>query len=278
VRRGAVMLVVAGLVVGMAGCHRAAASHAARATPVACAQPVVRAGPDGTSIGQPGGGGAIVVAAVGFSQTRHGGVSIGAEIGNSGSRIAYDTEVVFQGFGAGGDDVVRQKVVTIPVILPGGRVPAGLPATSTDDPAWGLYPKVRRVRAKLVQTHWLPGTGVGQFPRVSVRLDPPPVRLGSEGGMTEVMVKGNTDACTSEPATEVGIVYRDRAGAIVGGAVATTKDVSQTVAFSGCMVGGFAGGVFAYGPAPARADLSRTEAALYCDPAKPVLSTPAPMQ
>jgi hypothetical protein len=245
---------------------------------VSAARTVVRARLDGTSIGQPGGGGAIVVAAVGFSQTKHGVVSIGAEIRNSGTRIAYDTELVFQGFGADGAEVVDQKVVTIPVILPGGRVPAGLPATSTDDPAWALYPKVRQVRAKLVSTHWLPAAGVGQFPRVSVRLDPPPIRLGTDGGMTEVMVKGNTDACTSEPATQVGVVYRDRAGAIVGGAVATTKDVSQMVAFSGCMVGGFAGGVFAYGPAPARADLSRTEAALYCDPAKPVLSTPAPMQ
>jgi hypothetical protein len=285
VRRGVGTLVVAVLVAGIAGCHEAGASHALRAPAAACAQPVVpasrtvaRARPDGMSIGQPGGGGAITVAAVGFSQTRNGSLSIGAEIGNSGTRIAYGTELVFQGFGTGGADVIEQKLVTIPVILPGERVPAGLPATSRDDPAWAFHPKVQRVRAKLILTQWLPGSGVGEFPRVSLRLDPPPVRLGSDGGMTEVQIKGDTNACTSEPATQVGVVYRDKAGAIVGGAVATTADISRMVAFSGCMVGGFAGGVFAFGSAPATADLSRTEAALYCDPAKPVLPTPPPME
>jgi hypothetical protein len=269
VRRGVGVLVVGVLVLGIAGCHEARASRAPAAAPVHCVQPAVsaartvaRARPDGTSIGQPGGGGAITVAAVGFSETGHGAVSIGAEVANSGTRIAYDTELFFQGFATGSADIIEQKLVTIPVILPGGRVPTGLPATSTFDPAWASYPEVRHVRAKLVQTQWLPGPGAGEF----------------HDRMTEVRITGNTDACTSEPATRVGIVYRDRAGVIVGGAVATTADVGQTVAFSGCMVGGFAGGVYAFGPVPARTDNSRTEVALYCDPAKPVRPTSPPME
>jgi hypothetical protein len=123
------------------------------------------------------------------------------------------------------------------------------------------------------------GTSIGQ-PGGSgaITVAAPPVRFGFDDRMTEVRVRGNTDACTSEPATRVGIVYRDRAALIVGGAVATTADVGQTVAFSGCMVGGFAGGVYAYGPVPAGTDDSRTEVALYCDPAKPVRPTFPPME
>jgi hypothetical protein len=129
-----------------------------------------------------------------------------------------------------------------------------------------------------MRTQWLPGTGVSEFPRVTVRSDPPPVKIGPEHLVTEVQLVGKTNACTSEPATRVGIVYRDRAGAIVGGAIATTADVTGTVAFSGCMVGGFRGGVYAFGPLPATADVSRTDAALYCDPAEPVRPTAAPME
>lgn len=218
------------------------------------------------------------MAATGFSQTRDGELSIGAEIGNSGTRIAYDTTLAFEGIDTTGTDVLDRKLVTIPVILPGQRVPAGLPATSRDDPAWASYPKVRHVRARLIETQWLPDRGVGEFPRVSLRLDPPPMRLGSDGSMTEVRISGDTNACTSEPATQVGVVYRGRSGVIVGGAVATTADESQTVAIPGCMTGGFRGGVFAFGPLPALADLSRTEAALYCDPAKPAVPAGPLMQ
>jgi hypothetical protein len=286
VRRAVGTLTVAVLVAAVAGCHAAASAMPARPkATVACAQPVVpaarttvRAAADGQSVPQPGGGGAIAVAAVGFSQMRDHTVGVGAEIGNSGDRIAYDTTLIVEGLDGGGARLVGEKTVTIPVILPGWRVPVGLPATSTGDPAWSSYPRVRRARVKLIQTQWLPRTGVGEFPRVSLRLDPPPVRFGADGAMTEVRIKGTTNACTDEPATQVGVVYRNRAGAIVGGAIATTSDISRTVAFSGCMVGGFAGGVFAYGQMPPAADPARTEAAVYCDPAQRVRPTPPQME
>jgi hypothetical protein len=230
----------------------------------------------GTVIPQPGGDGAITVTAIGFSQTPDGLLSIGAEVGNSGNRIAYDTSLVFHAFDTGHGDVLDEKIATIPVLLPGARVPVGLSATSTLDAAWARYPKVRSVRANLIRTQWLPATGVGEFPRVSVRLIPPAVKVGPAQILTEVRLQGQTNACTSEPATRVGIVYRDRTGAIVGGAVATTGDAGGTVAFTGCTVGGFHGGVFAYGPLPAKTDFSRTDVALYCDPAKSVRDTGAP--
>lgn len=285
VRRGTGTVVIAVLVAGLAACHPAATPQAAApSTGPACARPILPAArtaalarPGGTAIAQPGGGGTITATAAGFSQAGDGALSIGAEVGNSGTRIAYDTSLFLQAFDAGHTDVIARKIVTIPVILPGERVPVGLSATSTLDLAWANYPKVRSVRAVLVRTRWLPDTGVGEFPRVSIRQGPLPTKVGPFRRVTEVQLKGETDACTSEPATQVGIVYRDKAGAIVGGAVATTADVGGNVAVAGCVVGGFGGSVYAFGPPPARADLSRTDVALYCDPAKTVLPTSAPM-
>lgn len=67
-------------------------------------------------------------------------------MGNSGSRVAYDTTLAFQALSPGHDDLLDPKTVTIPVLLPGARVPVGLSATSTLDDAWASYPRVRSVR------------------------------------------------------------------------------------------------------------------------------------
>ncbi|WP_030437353.1 hypothetical protein [Actinoplanes subtropicus] len=215
--------------------------------------------------------------ATGFSQTSKGMLSIGAEVGNSGTHIAYDTSLVFHAYDSGHADVLRSKTVTIPVILPGQRVPVGLPATSLQDLAWRFYPKVRSVRVTLTRTQWLPTIGVGEFPRVSVRVQLPVRKILPAGMLTALQLAGDTNACVSEPATEVGIVYRNSTGAIVGGAVASTGDVTGLVAISGCVAGGFHGAVYAYGALPSAAVPSRTDVALYCDPAKTVQHTADPV-
>jgi len=268
-------VIVTVLAAGLAACHAPQARSTAGVLRPACAQPIVPrpvrptpAGPDGRSITEPGGGGAITVAAIGFSQDREGLLSIGAEVSNSGTRIAYDTDLVFHASSSGYGDVLDRRTVRIPVIRPGERVPVGLPATSTQDLAWLSYPEVRGVRVEFVRTRWLPAAGVGRFPRVSVRMDPSAIKVGRAHDMAEVLLAGTTNACANEPATRVGVVYRNSAGAIVGGALATTSDIGGVASVPGCVVGGFHGGVFAYGPPPATAVLPRTEAAVYCDPAK----------
>jgi hypothetical protein len=149
-RHGVATVIVAVLAAGLAACHQAAASgpplRAASGTPrpaadasdapgaasPGCARPVLPAfrtaavaRPGGADIAQPGGGGAITVTATGFSQTGKGMLSIGAEVGNSGTHIAYDTSLVFHAYDSGHVDVLRSRTVTIPVILPGQRVPPG---------------------------------------------------------------------------------------------------------------------------------------------------------
>jgi hypothetical protein len=265
-------VIVTVLAAGLAACHAASTAGVLRP---ACAQPIVpkapaptAAGPGGRSIAEPDGAGAITVAAVGFTQDRDGLLSIGAEVSNSGTRIAYDTDLVFHASSSGYGEVLDPQTVRIPVIRPGERVPVGLPATSTEDLAWVSYPEVRSVRVALVRTRWLPASGVGRFPRVSVRMDPSAIKVGRAHDIAEVLLAGTTNACTNEPATRVGVVYRNSAGAIVGGALATTSDIGGVASVPGCVVGGFHGGVFAYGPPPPTAVLPRTEAAVYCDPAK----------
>jgi hypothetical protein len=95
-------MVMVVLVVGLGACHETGRSSALHPAAPACARPVVPASrtvaftrSGGTAIAQPGGG-AITVTAIGFSQTEDGMLSIGAEVGNSGTRVAYDTSVVFR--------------------------------------------------------------------------------------------------------------------------------------------------------------------------------------
>ncbi|WP_051367213.1 hypothetical protein [Hamadaea tsunoensis] len=250
-RAGAVLLVV---IVAAAGAVWWATHRRPAPAPAACTIPdSVAAAPDAS-------GGVITVLEKGFSRQRRTadsgaeGVSMGAVVRNTGSRVAYRTRITFQVFDAAHHDVARprslQLVQEIPVLMPGERIGVGAfayvagtgQAVSIDvlpsgtrwiDPAvLGAYRPVTAAYA---------GTSSNAPPTVSMTVDSANCRaLDSRGG---------------------AVVYRAANGTIVGGDEAPLRSAGDQV----CRPGTATAFLDATADAPEQRAAARTEAYAYCD-------------
>ncbi|MFY1689804.1 hypothetical protein [Plantactinospora sp. WMMB782] len=220
---------------------------------------------DRTTIAAPSGG-AVTVIETGFTQTENDSVvSIGAVLKNTSSRVAYRTRVIFRAHAANGDYALDDPALfhyhlEIPIIRPGERVVVGTYASlnSTNFRRTGVWLKVARADLDLLRTQWIPETDTGTFPTISAQLDPtqPPL---AEDGLVTVRLAANSNACRALGGRGITMVFRNAAGAVVGGAFDSTREADF------CAAGDFSPRALVFGSRLPDTDLARTEVNVYCD-------------
>jgi hypothetical protein len=219
----------------------------------------------------PGGGGLRVVEK-GFTQLSAGSdrVSLGAVLENTGTWIAYRTRIIFhvsdrQNRPATTSDGSEFFRVEIPVIFPGQRLITGNSAYVNKEPDTDLDIAVRVAGfdIEVGSTHWLPAESVKRtFAQVSTEGQHTEGDPGSPayGDVTYTLRSGY---CYEVPLRGVTIVFRNSAGAIVGG------DFDHNTGGESCQPGSSQELAGAYQSAPKAIDPARTEVYPYCDVARP---------
>lgn len=246
---GAVVATAAALLV--AGCDPAgggqAAATCALATPPPASGSVDSAG--------------IRVTEQGFSATddEFPLVTIGAIVENTTAQVAYRTRLVFDAFDSAGTVVegpqVNYKVIEVPIIQPGAKVAVGdiFFAKSRAD--------VTRVTITPAVTAWMPpgNRDNGLAPITSTVVAGSGKRADDGSGQFMMTTKG--DNCAALVTRGASMVWRDSAGAIVGGSID-----SQTKLYA-CEPGDETPevSITPKGVIPATADLDRTQVTPLCD-------------
>ncbi|MGX7669805.1 hypothetical protein [Plantactinospora sp. DSM 117369] len=218
-----------------------------------------------TTIAAPSSG-AVTVTETGFTQIADKGeVSIGAVVENTSSQVAYRTRVIFGALDANGKYALGEAgrfnyFFEIPIIRPGERAVIGTYAFL--DPAsftrTGIWITVARANLQLVQTQWIPEADTEKFPTVTARLNPEKPPLASNGDVIVHLV-ANSNACRELGGRGKMMVFRDAAGAVVGGAYHPMPNSEV------CAAGDFTTRAQALGGKLPEADLARTELDVYCD-------------
>jgi hypothetical protein len=123
----------------------------------ACDIPDRVSGMSASAVSAPGGGGVQVVEQ-GFTQDPNSAVSLGAVLENTGSSIAYRTQVAFRLFDASHSELPEagptKLTVEIPVILPGQRI-------GTGSGTYSANVQVASIEVGLGATTWVPRDAVG---------------------------------------------------------------------------------------------------------------------
>ncbi|MDG4791836.1 hypothetical protein O7626_39160 [Micromonospora sp. WMMD1102] len=233
---------------------------------------------DRTRIAAPSGG-AVTVIDTGFTQTENdSAVSIGAVLENTSSRVAYRTRAFFRAHAADGDYALDDPALfhyhfEIPIIRPGERAVVGTYASlnSTNFRRTGIWLQVARAHLDLFRTQWIPETDTGTFPAISAQPDPtqPPL---AEDDLVTVRLAANSNACRALGGRGMSMVFRNAAGAVVGGAFDGTREADF------CAAGDFSPRALVFGSRLPDADLARTEVNVYCDVAPSSGLPPGPFQ
>ncbi len=243
------------------------------AKPARCAAPTAPPeGVVGTADAAPGGGG-LRVTAQGFTQqtpARGLYVSLGAEVENTSDRVAYHARVTFDYTDAAHRSAVvpghREVALEIPIILPGQRIPVGTWSyVRSGGNGWPVT--VSDMRVVLGPVRWVPRDAT--FATLSVRsarnrhdsVDPLSGSVGYEV---------DSGYCRTLTPRGVGMVFRDSAGAIVGGSL----DPYHAADGYDCRPGRSAATAAVDFSLPPTADDTRTDIYPYCDLAPP--GTPGP--
>src|SRR3954469_3585140 len=229
--------------------------------------------PASTPAPAPGG---IKVVEQGFSQGPSGLVSLGAIVENTGSEVARRIPVRFRLFDAAHHELPERKAgdlsVEIPLLLPGQRIGAGT----------GVYRReisVAGAETAVGSTTWLPRAAVGSLGPVgatylrTLRFYPDnPVSV-------DVHYREVSTNCRALTGHDTTVIFRDRAGRIVGGDNGSAglpivfrdvhgKDLGGERQFPpspSCSPGERETWGIPYVGAPASADDARTEVYPYCD-------------
>lgn len=189
-------------------------------------------------------------------------ITMGTVLENTGTRIAYRTRVTFLPL-AGRENAVRASergwlTQEVPAILPGQRVPVGV-ALHPEQLA-GTSVRVTEVRVDAGVSQWLaPGTVVAPFSTVTATVTPErTVRDGQ--GTASVAYSSDSAWCTELKWRGTSMVFRDRAGKLIGGALDLNGGATK------CRPG-FSEQAATTNPqaVPSTADLNRTELTEYCD-------------
>jgi hypothetical protein len=233
-------------------------------------------GRDSTSIAAPGGG-ALRVAEKGFSQPRDKTeISMGATLENTSSQVAYRTRVIFRAYLKDGTAAIAETgkyfaMLEIPILRPGQRIAIGNNSYVDNRLIFriGIDPTISRMDLDLLRTTWAPTAETKSYPEVSARLDP---SQSLTGDVTALKMTTTSNACRDLSGRGTSAVFRNSAGAIVGGTVDASR-LKQT-----CQAGTSTASVLISGDAPATADLSRTDVSVLCDTEPTALKRPGPDQ
>lgn len=220
----------------------------------------------------PGGGG-LRVAEVGHSPLPADSVglyhmSIGAIIENTSGQVAYGAMVTFGALDARGRSAIAPDLDVlqqIPVIMPGQRVGVGVMALvysdtrlvpGTDRFTDGPVP-VARLAVSLGKVRWLPADGTW----ASVTATAETVTDADRPGLAEARYDAHSPYCRSLAPHGAGVIYRNAAGMVIGGAL-------QPADASSCRPGTtHVVQEMNAAPLPAGTDPGRIEVYPYCDPA-----------
>ncbi|MFB9412860.1 hypothetical protein [Dactylosporangium matsuzakiense] len=199
-------------------------------------------------------GDGLTAAELGFSRVDRWSFSIGAIVANPSSRAAYRTTVTLRLLDAAGLAVLALPTQTLPVVLPGSRLPVG---ASIDLPA-EVAPAVARVSVELGTTHWVDSEPDNRlfihYDTVAETDHPDDRARNAEFRLPANMGSGPCRGLSSGSAT---LVYRNPAGAVIGG---------ETVAYAGdYCAGSHFGEVVSAAYVPLEADRAGTLIAVYCD-------------
>jgi hypothetical protein len=197
-------------------------------------------------------------------------VSMGAVVENNGTRVAYRTRVAFHARDARGGNAVAESararlVQEVPIIRPGERVAVGTAVAVSAAGLPGEAPaRATRMSVEADATQRLEPTGFA-----ALTTDVTTGRSGrAEDGSTSVDFNVTSLWCGDLVSRGTSVVFRDKAGAIVGG------DLVNITAGGGCGPG--TSGQQAETSersVPVQADLDRTEVTQYCDLTKPPVPT-----
>jgi hypothetical protein len=173
-------------------------------------------GVSASAVSAPGGGGVRVVEQ-GFTQDPNSAVSLGAVLENTGSSIAYRTQVAFRLFDASHSELPEagptKLTVEIPVILPGQRI-------GTGSGTYSANVQVASIEVGFGVTTWVPRDAVGHsFSPVTAtylrtaRFNP---RIPTS---VDVHYQETSANCRSLDNRTTAVVFRDATGKVVGGDV-----------------------------------------------------------
>ncbi|MFI5915616.1 hypothetical protein [Dactylosporangium sp. NPDC051541] len=184
----------------------------------------------------------------GFARVGRSSFSLGAIVSNSSSRAAYRTTVLFRLLDSAGAVIFAFDERTLPMVLPGARLPAGV---AIDLPPDRVVP-VAGVSVELGGTHWV---DVEPDNRLFRRYDT--LAEASDGGQLRLPADMGSQPCAGLSASAAALVYRDASGSVVGG---------EEVAYTGSYcAGSHFGDVLNALYVPLEADRARTLIAVYCD-------------
>jgi hypothetical protein len=171
-----------------------------------------------SAVSAPGGGGVQVVEQ-GFTQNPNSTVSLGAILENTGSSVAYRTQVTFRLFDASRSELPEvgpvKLTAEVPVILPGQRIGAGAGTYRADV-------RVASVEIVVGATTWIPRDAVGHSfsPVTATYLRT--TRFNPQIPMSvDIRYQETSANCRSLDNRGTAVVFRDPTGKVVGGDVGT---------------------------------------------------------
>jgi hypothetical protein len=229
--------------------------------------------PASTPASAPGG---IKVVEQGFSQGPSGLVSLGAIVENTGSEVARRIPVRFRLFDAAHHELpeltTSELSVEIPLLLPGQRIGAGTGAYRRKNPVAGAETVVG-------SNTWLPRAAVGSLAPVGASYLSTSRYYPDNPIYVDVHYREVSTNCRNLNSHDTTVIFRDRAGRIVGGDNGpagnplTFRDTHgndivverQPPVSPSCSPGERETWVIPYVGAPATADDARTEVYPYCD-------------
>jgi hypothetical protein len=181
-----------------------------------CDIPESVSGVSAPAVSAPGGGGVRVVEQ-GFTQDPNSAVSLGAVLENTGSSVAYRTQVAFRLFDASHMESpeagAAKLTVEIPVILPGQRIGTGA----------GTYrgsARVASLEVGLGTTTWVPRDAVGHSYSPVTAAYLRTARFNSRiPTAVDVHYQETSANCRSLDNRGTAVVFRDLTGKVVGGDV-----------------------------------------------------------
>jgi hypothetical protein len=159
------------------------------------------------------------------------GDSVGAIVQNTSADVAYGTIVTFRPLDAKGTDITwpgheAWKVVRIPVIMPGDRVPVGTNFSTLENEFHAAL-SVASVEITMTVTQWWPpDNSVITFS--TVRTMDTKIRTEdteSDPIPTEVSFRTFSPYCDELAQRGAAVVYRNRTGRIIGGAISWPRSM-----------------------------------------------------
>jgi hypothetical protein len=249
-RRFAVLVVL----LGAMGCD-------SRPSPAPSAWSCAPAAPPSPAVVPAPAGDGLVVAEQGFSRVEPWSFSLGAIVSNATARAAYRTTVALRLLDPAGGVVLALPPRTLPMVLPGERLPVGVAVDLPADRAAA----VARLAVELGTTHWVDAEADNRLFR---RYDtvgetdapnPAPSEDADRARRRDFHLPADMGAhpCEGLSATSAALVFRDAAGTLIGG---------EAVAYSGeYCAGSHFGDTLSAKYVPRETDLKRTQIAVYCE-------------